>query len=49
VRIRRYRKYIYETGALKHQAKMQSQVIDAKVVAKERKKKEVIEVIGTGK
>ena len=37
-RIRRYRRYVYEAGALNRPDKMQAQVIDAKVVAKERKK-----------
>jgi len=37
-RIRRYRRYVYEAGALNHPDKMQAQVIDTKVVAKERKK-----------
>jgi len=37
-RIRRYRRYVYEAGALNRPDKMQVQVIDAKVVAKERKK-----------
>jgi putative transposase len=37
-RIRRYRRYVYEAGALNRPDKMQAQVMDAKVVAKERKK-----------
>jgi REP element-mobilizing transposase RayT len=37
-RIRRYRRYVYEAGALKHQDKIQAPVIDAKIVSKERKK-----------
>jgi hypothetical protein len=37
-RVRRYRRYVYEAGALGRPDKMQAQVIDAKVVAKERKK-----------
>jgi len=37
-RIRRYRRYVYEAGALNRPDKRQAQVIDAKVVAKERKK-----------
>ena len=37
-RIRRYRRYVYEAGALDRPEKMQAGVIDAKVVAKERKK-----------
>ncbi len=37
-RIRRYRRYVYEAGALNRPDKMQAQVIDAKVVEKERKK-----------
>jgi putative transposase len=37
-RIRRYRRYVYEAGALNRPDKMQAQVIDAKVVARERKK-----------
>jgi len=37
-RIRRYRRHVYEAGALNHPNKMPAQVIDAKVVAKERKK-----------
>ena len=35
---KRYRRYVYEAGALNRPDKMQVQVIDAKVVAKERKK-----------
>jgi len=37
-RIRRYRRYVYEAGALNRPDKMQAQVIDEKVVAKEHKK-----------
>jgi len=37
-RIRRYRRFVYEAGALDKSDKMQARVIDAKVVAKERKK-----------
>jgi len=37
-RIRRYRRYVYEAGALNRPDKMQAQVIGANVVAKERKK-----------
>jgi len=37
-RIRHYRRYVYEAGALKRPDKMQAKVIDAKVVARERKK-----------
>jgi len=37
-RIRRYRRYVYEAGALNRPDKMQAQVINAKVVEKERKK-----------
>jgi putative transposase len=37
-RIKLYRRYVYEAGALNRPDKMQAQVIDAKVVAKERKK-----------
>jgi len=37
-RIRLYRRYVYEAGALNRSDKMQAQVIDAKIVAKERKK-----------
>jgi REP element-mobilizing transposase RayT len=37
-RIRRYRRYVYEAGALDRPEKMQAKVIEAKVVAKERKK-----------
>ena len=36
-RIRRYRRYVYEAGAVDHPGKMQGKVIGAKVVAKERK------------
>ena len=37
-RIRRYRRYVYEAGALNRPDKMQAKVIDAKVLAKELKK-----------
>ena len=37
-RIKRYRRYIYEAGAIDRLDKMQAGVIDPKVVAKERKK-----------
>jgi hypothetical protein len=37
-RIRRYRRYVYEAGAVSRPEKMQAKVIDDKVVAKERKK-----------
>ena len=37
-RIRRYRRYVYEAGALDRPDKLQASVIDPKVVAKERKK-----------
>jgi REP element-mobilizing transposase RayT len=37
-RIRRYRRYVYEAGALERSDKMQMKVIDDKVVSKERKK-----------
>ena len=37
-RIRRYRRYVYEAGAINRPAKMQAKVIDDKVVAKARKK-----------
>ena len=37
-RIRRYRRYVYEAGAINRADKMQAKVIDNKVVAKERKK-----------
>jgi REP element-mobilizing transposase RayT len=36
-RIRRYRRYVYEAGAVNRPDKMQAKVIDDKVVAKERK------------
>jgi len=35
-RIRRYRRYIYEAGAINRPEKMQAKVIDDKVIAKER-------------
>jgi hypothetical protein len=37
-RIRRYRRYVYEAGAINRPDKMQAKVIDDKIVAKERKK-----------
>jgi len=37
-RVRRYRRYVYEAGALSRPDKTQAKVIDDKVVAKERKK-----------
>jgi hypothetical protein len=37
-RIRSYRRYVYEAGAISRPDKMQAKVIDDKVVAKERKK-----------
>jgi putative transposase len=37
-RIRRYRRYVYEAGAIDRPDKMQAKVIDDKVVATERKK-----------
>ena len=37
-RIRRYRRYVYEAGAISRPDKIQAKVIDDKVVAKERKK-----------
>jgi REP element-mobilizing transposase RayT len=37
-RIRRYRRYVYEAGAVNRPDKMQAKVIEHKVVAKERKK-----------
>ena len=37
-RIRRYRRYVYEAGAISRPDKMQAKVIDDAVVAKERKK-----------
>ncbi len=37
-RIRRYRRYVYEAGAINRPDKMQAKIIDDKVVAKERKK-----------
>jgi hypothetical protein len=37
-RIRRYRRYVYEAGAISRPEKMQAQVINDKVVAKERRK-----------
>jgi REP element-mobilizing transposase RayT len=37
-RIRRYRRYVYEAGAISRPDKMQAKVIGGKVIAKERKK-----------
>jgi len=37
-RIRRYRRYVYEAGAIDRPDKMQAKVIEPKVVAKERRK-----------
>ena len=37
-RIRRYRRYVYEAGAINRPDKMQAKVIDDKIVTKERKK-----------
>ena len=37
-RIRRYRRYVYEAGAISRPEKMRAKVIDDKVIAKERKK-----------
>ena len=37
-RIRRYRQYVYEAGAVNHPNKVQAKVIDDKIVTKERKK-----------
>jgi len=37
-RIKRYRRYVYEAGALNRPDKMQAKVIDDKIVAKERRK-----------
>ncbi len=37
-RIKRYRRYVYEAGAIDRPNKMQAKVINTKVVAKERKK-----------
>ncbi len=37
-RIRRYRRYVYEAGAIEHPQKQKGQVIDEKIVEKERKK-----------
>jgi hypothetical protein len=36
-RIRRYRRYVYEAGAINRPEKMQAKVIDDKDVSKERK------------
>ncbi len=38
-RIRRYRRYVYEAGAISRPEKRQAKVIDDNVIAKERKKK----------
>ena len=37
-RIRRYRRYVYEAGALNRPDRMQAKIIDDKVIAKERRK-----------
>lgn len=37
-RLRRYRRYVYESGAINHPGKKQAKVIDEKVIKKERKK-----------
>jgi putative transposase len=37
-RIRRYRRYVYEAGALNRPDKMQARVIDDKIITKQRKK-----------
>jgi REP element-mobilizing transposase RayT len=37
-RLRSYRRYVYEAGAINRPDKMQAKIIDTKVVAKERKK-----------
>ena len=37
-RIRKYRRYVYEAGAIHRPDKMQATVINHKMVAKERKK-----------
>ena len=37
-RVRRYRRYVYEAGAVKRSDKIQAKVIEQKVIAKERKK-----------
>jgi hypothetical protein len=37
-RIRRYRKYVYETGAIQRNEQQHSKIIDEKIVAKEQKK-----------
>jgi hypothetical protein len=37
-RIRRYRRYVYEAGAINRPDKMQAKLIEGKVIAKERKK-----------
>jgi hypothetical protein len=37
-RIRRYRRYVYEAGAINRPDKMQAKAINEKIVAKERKK-----------
>jgi REP element-mobilizing transposase RayT len=38
VRIRRYRRYVYEVGAISRPDKMQAKVIDDKVISKERER-----------
>jgi putative transposase len=38
-RIRRYRRYVYEAGALNRPDKMRANIIDDKIVAKQRKRK----------
>ena len=37
-KLRRYRRYVYESGAINHPGKKQAKVIDEKVIKKERKK-----------
>ena len=37
-RVKRYRRYVYEAGAVNRSDKMQAKVIEQKVIAKERKK-----------
>ena len=37
-RIKRYRRYVYEAGAISRPDKMQAKIVDDKIVAKERKK-----------
>ena len=41
-RVRRYRRYVYEAGAVNRSDKMQAKVIGRKVISKERKKEFVI-------